>query len=496
MRVAVLTATLGVVLAASALNLVLGGLWVAGVVSLTLWRRRMPSAAWLVLVLTLAAATAFSRLGWLTAPAARSYEADELAWLGAGLWGPAPPARTAESDFESRRAALRARLARRRQMEFRVTGRELGERAALAIAVSREIGRLRDRAPAEVAGVEHAARRLALTLTAPEFRDLDGRATRLAEWFADLDAHFTAARDAADLDTAARALEAPAMAAVSLGALREDLARVDAASAALVRALAGQSVGVTAAGRLEYAEARGELVVEDRYAFTAPPPVRITRLDVRPLRKAAIGAGSSMGTVQTLAYGLGTSELRELGGENAIAVETGVARVMVVDRRTRPVTPVPIRAVLRPIPFHRLGVPSDDGSPAEFPIRVALGEAPGVEAGLQLAVGPRRLEETRLPGYAFHDASLPGTLTRDGAHDVWAPADSQRAAAPAADLRLELVPPNRLLRNRAFARLAPYLYVPNLTVTLALVGLVALTSILTRRRGRPALPPAGSEPGR
>src|SRR5262249_44911939 len=135
--------------------------------------------------------------GGLVAPPPASYAADEVAWLRARLtalvggWSGA-------STMPDPAAALRVRLHDRRAEELRYSAAELERRAVAAIAANRDLGRVRGRAGAEVAALEEAVRRLALTLTAPEFRDLDTRQARVRSWFADLDARLAVAHDAAE----------------------------------------------------------------------------------------------------------------------------------------------------------------------------------------------------------------------------------------------------------------------------------------------------------
>ena len=221
LRLALLVPVLIAVLVASALNLVLGGLWVLAVLALLACRRR---TAWLVLLGSLALAAGGGALGGLRPPEPTSYAAAEVGWLRARLGGgdrdaPGPPADS---------GGVRARLAALRQEELGDTARQLERRAAVAIAGSRELARLRDRAPDAVAAAEDAARRLALTLTAPEFRDLDGRRARLAEWLDALGARLAATRDETEVRAVEQALQPATLAPVSLRALRTDLARAEA----------------------------------------------------------------------------------------------------------------------------------------------------------------------------------------------------------------------------------------------------------------------------
>jgi len=224
-KAAVLPAILLAVLVASTLNLALGGLWVAVFLVLGLRGR---AAAWLILVLTLVAAAGAAQLGWLRRPPPRPYTLDELAWVaerfgrvapigpGASPIGPAEPA---ESESQRER------------------------RATAAIAASRQLARVRERAPAEVDAVEEAVRRLALTLTAPEAR------TRQQS--------------------------------------RAELARAETALTGAIRAVTGATVTVEAAVRLEYDEAAGAWAAETRYVVAAGAPLRLTHVRGRPVQSDA-----------------------------------------------------------------------------------------------------------------------------------------------------------------------------------------------------------------
>ena len=241
-RAGLLAAILAVVLAASALNLLLGGLWVLAWIGLLVLRRRVRGVVELMLLATVASGVAAGWLGAFGAPAPASYADDEAAWLGRAVVRVAGPARPGSGPPLSREAAIRGRLAERRREELRYGSGELERRAALAVASALEARRLRDRAPVEVAVLDDAVRQLALTVTAPEFRDLDTRRARLIRWLDELEVRLRMARDPAELSAVARALEPTTMAPVSLRALHEDLARVNAATRALVHKLDRKSV--------------------------------------------------------------------------------------------------------------------------------------------------------------------------------------------------------------------------------------------------------------
>jgi hypothetical protein len=435
-----------------------------------------------------AAGAGAERLGWLRAPPAASYAVDEWAWLRgrlAALGGPGQPA-----PATSPRAAARQRLAALRAEELEPGNRELEQRAGAAIASVRQIGRWRGRAPGEVAAAEEAARRLALTLTAPEFRDLDGRRARLVEWLAALDAQLAASTDPTEVAAVSRGLDPAALAVVSLRAVREDLGRAEAALVAAVRAVSGGTVAVRAIAQVTYDEERGESIAERRYEVEAGRPLRLVRLDVAALRRAATEAG----VTQTLTYAAeGAGSPATVGGSEILVGDGGATRIVITDRRVRAAQPVALQPVLRPIPFYRLDLGDPGDRPVTLLATVSLDE-PGVGVALALPAAPARLESVVLPRGAFHYASHPGGVTVEAGRDRWRPADP--AAAPG-QLRIELAPASILVRNAAAAWLRPYLYTPNLAAALAGVALAALAvAILPRRRASPPAPLAPPAPGR
>lgn len=490
MRAGGLAAILAAVLLASALNLVLGGLWVLTWMGLLLLGRRVRGAVFWVLLATVAVGVALGWLGALGPPAPASYAEDEAAWLERHVLRVAGPTGGGSSLPLSREAVIRARLDERRREELRYDSGELERRAALAVASALEARRLRDRAPAEMAALDDAVRQLALTVTAPEFRDLDARRARVVRWLDELEIRVRMARDPAELSAAARALEPAAMAPVSFRALHEDLARVNQATRALVRKVAGGDVGVTARVRIEYDEARGALVVEHRYAVGADGSLRIRRVDAEPLRRRATRAGDT----QQLAYRVGSGEPRELPGGAEVAVEPPAERVEVTDRRLRPATVAPVRAALRPIPFQRLRVAAAAGAPPELAVGLALGGAAAPGAAVWVEPTPARLDGIALPRHAFHVSDAPGALEEGGDRDVWVPASGSDLSAGSGAISLELRPRTAILRNGIFARLRTYLYTPNPAALLAVVGLAA-GALLLGHRPRVTGPPAAPGPG-
>src|SRR6185436_16811760 len=101
------------------------------------------------------------------------------------------------SPADPRIDAARAELARLTLEELRLTGAELEQRAGAVISVARRLDPLRSEAPAEVAAVEAGARRLARTLAASEFRDLEARRSTAQRYLTALGQRLEGARDAA-----------------------------------------------------------------------------------------------------------------------------------------------------------------------------------------------------------------------------------------------------------------------------------------------------------
>jgi hypothetical protein len=469
------------VFAASALNLVLGGGWVVVLLAIFAWRRRARAAAWLVLGLTLAVGAGAERLGWLGPPPAASYEVDEWAWLRgrlAALAGPEPP-----GPPPSAQVAARTRLTALRAEELEPANWELEQRAGAVIASARQIGRWRGRAPGEVTLAEEAARRLALTLTAPEFSDLDGRRARLVEWLTALDAQLAASADPTQVAQVSRGLDPAALASVSLRAVREDLTRAEAALVAAVRAVSGATVAVRTTARLTYDEERRESIAERHYAIETSPPLRLVRLDVAPLRRAATEAGVAP-TLTYAADGAGSQAMA--AGSEIVVAGGGAMRVVIADRRARVARPVALQPVLRPIPFYRLDLGDLRDRPVTFLATVALDDPAGPGVAVALPAAPARLEGVGIPRWAFHYASRPGDVAAEDGRELWRPMD---AAAVPGEIRIELAPASVLVRNPVTARLRPYLYTPNFAATIAGVGLAALAvALVPRRRASPPAP--------
>jgi hypothetical protein len=472
-RLALLVPVLVTVMVASALNLVLGGLWVLAFLALLACRRR---TAWLVLLGSLALAVAAGALGGLRPPEPASYAAAEVGWLTARLGGGNSSAGPEHAAADAAGVARR-RLVALRQEELAGTTRQLERRARVAVAASRELARLRGRAPDEIAAAEEAVRRLALTLTAPEFRDLDARRARLAEWLDALEARLAAARDDAEVSAVERALQPATLAPVSLRALRADLAGAETGIAAALRALAGAGVTAAASVRMAYDEPGRLLVAETRQVLETGGALRIVRLDLR---------GFDRGGVALSADG---APPRPVADDAEVALPSpGAGRVAVVDRRAWPARPQAVRPPLRLVSFVRLVVPSPGaGDLADVPVTVALDGGRGPEIPLVVAAGRPRLDAIDLPRHAFHYTGRPGRLERGADRDTWAPA----GAGDLDGVTFELVPPGPAFRNGAFERLKDYVYTPNAAAALGCLGLAALAVVLARRRPRrPAPAPA------
>jgi hypothetical protein len=341
----------------------------------------------------------------------------------------------------------------------------------VAIAASRQLGALRGRAPDEVAAAEDAVRRLALTMIDPEFRDLDARRARLAEWLDALDTRLAAARDEADVRAVEQALQPATLAPVSLRAVRTDLARAEAAIGAVLRALSGAGVTVSASVRVTYDEAGRLLVAETRQVLEAGGALRIVRLDLRGLERGGVAVSTDGGPPGPVSP------------DAEVALPSpGAARVAVVDRRAWPARPEPVRPRLRLPSFVRLSVaPPAGGDLAEVPVTVALDGGRGPEIPLVVPPGPPRLEAIDLPRHAFHHADRPGRLERREDRDTWTP-----VTAPDGGVTFELVPGARVLRNAAFVRVKDYLYTPNPAAALGCLGLAALAVVLARRPRPPS----------
>jgi hypothetical protein len=489
MRVALVALLLAVAGVASALNLALGGFWVAAFVAIALARRRIRSAATLALVAALGVG-ALARWAGLGPPHAISYQMDELAWIRSRLPGAGHPGLGEDGRGLQESPAFRRQLDARSREELAYALPEIERRAAAAIAGSRRIGRLRDQAPAEVGTVEEAVRRLALTLTAPEFSDLDGRRARLRELLQDADRRLRMARDDAEREAVLRALDPAVIAAWSFRPLAQDLGRAEQAMRSLVRAVTGRELAAAATARVAYHEGRAELHREDVYRLTAPPPLAIRRIEAPALRQR----GSGPGTIQALTYQIGDGEARPLAETGVAELAPAADLVTLVATRVAPADPVGVRTALRPVTFHRLVI-DGAGAPLAIHVTTALGDPAGTEVPLVIEPAPPAVAAVTLPRWSLHYTPASGTLGRDDQHDRWSADEAARApsrpgppGAPIAPIPLavELLPPTRLMRNAAFAAARVYLYTPNLYTAAGAIALAAVAHLLVRRRRGPA----------
>jgi hypothetical protein len=370
--------------------------------------------------------------------------------------------------------AARSRLSALGQEELRLTGPELEQRAGAVIALARRLDPLRADAPQEVAAVEGAARRLARTLAAPEFRDLEARRAAAAAYLAELQRRLGTARDASEAGAVLRATDPASMAHVSLRPVREDLVTARAAVEALVRALGGGVPSAAATATARYDESRGEVRWEARYTLAEAPRVRLLRIEARAFRGLA-----PTGTPLSLAYAAGGEGPRPVPPGAWTEVEPAPRSAALIAAWTEPAVARPVRALLRPVAFVRLEIHAPAKSDDALIVAVLDGR-PGLELPLAVPLPPPRLARVTLPRHALYFASRPGTASPDPDGESWEPAGDGSGR-----LGLELVPRTVLLRNAAFAWIRGYLYRPNAGTVAVAIGLAALTLLLVRRP-RPA----------
>lgn len=463
MRTAAVATLLGLVLVASALDLTLGVLWVVALAGMLLLRRRVRLAPALMLLATAVLLVWGGRLGWFGPPVPISYEAGWVPALG--------ESRSASSAAgEPRILAARAQLAALSREELRLTGPELEQRAGAVVSLTRRLDPLRRDAPREVAAVEAAARRLARTLAAPEFRDLEARRAAAAAYLAELGRRLGTARDATEAAAILRASDPAAMAHVSLRPVREDLVTAGAAVEALVRVLGGGVPTATTTATARYDESRSEIQWEVRYAVAGAPGVRLLRVEMRAFRGA-----SPPGASLSLAVAAGGQAARPVPPGAWIDLEPAPRGVAVVAAWSLPVTTPPVHATLRTLAFVRLEV----DAPARIDdalITVVLDGRPGIEMPLAVRLPAPRLTRVVVPRHALYFASRPGAVTPDPEGEIWEPAgeDTRRVG-------LELVPRTVFLRNAGFAWARGYLHRPNPGAVAVAIGLAALTLVLVRR---------------
>lgn len=449
-----------VVAAAAALDLGLGALWVASVVGVAVVRRRRRWVPGAVLAGVVVLGAAGTWLGWFPPPVTASYEVD---WVFGGA-GRRDDGVAGRADALAPGDLVRAGLRERREQELARPPGAYGQHAAAAVALSRGMAALRAQAPREVAALEAATRRLALTVTSREFQDLERRRARVADYLDALEARLADARDASEIAEVARALDPAVTAWTSLRPLEEDLGRVGEATRALLRALGHQPPTLSASTAARYDEGAGRLRLETRYAVGVEAPLRLARLQV-PRPAGAV----------TVAHGGGAPVAVAAG--TWVDLPAATRDVVVGQLREATVTPRPVRSPLRPIAFRRIVV-APEPPLRELAVDVELG--PGLDARLLLVPPVPVLVRVAVPPGALHHASRPGTVARDPDEDRWLPAGGE-----AAGVVLELAPPTGALRTRALVALRPYIYRANPAAILALLGLGALAVCLSGGARRP-----------
>jgi hypothetical protein len=467
MRTIAVVVVLVAVLTASVLDLSLGVLWVLALFGVLLLRRKIRLGAWLVL---LAAATLLvwgGRLGWFPPPAPASYE---RGWIPA--WGGSrPDPSLPSSPADPRVDAARAELARLTLEELRLTGAELEQRAGSVISVARRLDPLRSEAPAEVAAVEAGARRLARTLAASEFRDLEARRSTAQRYLTALGQRLEGARDATEAAAVLRGADPAAMAHVSLRPVREDLAAANAAVEALVRSLGGGVPTAATTATARYDDERQETRWDLRAVVTGAPGVRLLRIETRAFR----GAGAPPGVPVSVTYTSGAEAPRPVPAGVWLELEPAPRGVTVVQAWAQPSPLRPVRAPLRPVAFGRLDVTSS-GVSEDAVITVVLDGRPGIEIPVAVRLPRPSVARVSVARYALYFASQPGTVTTGAEGDIWEPGGGGEGL-----LRVDLVPRTVFLRNGGFARAREYLYRPNAAAIVAAAGLAALALVLVRR---------------
>lgn len=460
MRTTAVLLVVGAVLLASVLDLALGVLWVAALVGVWLLRRRLSLAAPLVLVASAGLVVWGAQLGWFSRPAPAPYEEGWLPVWPASRAGPEPPTDS--------RILARDRLAALRRDELRLTGAELEQRAGAVLLLTRRLDVVRGDAPREVAAVEAAARRLARTMAAPEFRNLEARRAAAAGHLGELERRLGTVGDVREAADLMRAADAAAMAHVSLRPVRDDLASADAAVAALVRVLGGSrpSAAVTATAR--YDEARGEVAWEVRHVVTGEPGLRLIRIETRAFRSA----GPPERPLE-LRFAAGQETLRPVPPGDWMELGPAARGASIVAAWVEAAPVKPIRSTLRPLVFERLQIALAPRGDEAVAIGV-LDAHPGIEIPLVVPLAPPSVARVTLPRHGLYFASGAGTVASGPDGDVWTSAGGQTGT-----MGIDLVPRTLLLRNALFARVREYLYRPNpVTLTVA-TGLAALTLVLT-----------------
>jgi hypothetical protein len=335
---------------------------------------------------------------------------------------------------------------------------------------------LRREAPNEAAAIDAAARRLARTLAAPEFRNLEARRRAAAEHLGELDRRLGALREGNEAATLVRAADPAAMAHVSLRPVREDLAAADVAVAALVRTLGGGVPSATVVASVEYDESRREVAWEVRHAVAGAPHARLVRIETRAFRNAG-----RPGRPLSLTYAAEEEPPSPVPSGDWLELGRPARTVSLVAAWVEPATLRPIHSMLRPLAFERLDVVSAR-VPDDALVATVLDGHLGIEIPLAVALPPPSLARVTVPRHALYFAGGPGTSASGPAGDTWAAADGPGSVA------VDLVPRTLLLRNQALVWLRAYVYRPNGMTLTVIVGLAALTLLLAGRRR--AIPPA------
>ena len=465
MKTAVVVTLLSVVLTASALDLGLGILWVAAVVGLLALRRRLRPAPALALLVAVGVLVGGGRLGWFGSPTPASYA---TGWIP--VWGSSSPSALPENPTVPQIAAAREQLAVQSREELRLTGLEIEQRAGAVVALSRRIEPLRGDAPREAVAIAASARRLARTLSAPEFRDLEARRAAVAAHLAELDRRLSTARDGAEAASILREADPVAMAQVSLRPVRDDLASAGAAVDAIVQTIGGGVPMITATATARVEEASGEIRWDIQYSVAGAPGVRLLRIETRPFRNAA-----PSGARVSLAYAAGGETPRPAPAGAWLELEPAPRGVTVAVTWSEPLAARPIRPALRTLTFNEITLGASARTD-DVLVPAVLDGRPGIEIPLIVRLPPPRLTRVTLPPHALYFASRPGraTIRTDG--ETW---DSTDDGAPS--VRVELVPRSVFLRNPLFGSAADYLYRPNPGTVVSAIALAALTLVLIRR---------------
>lgn len=463
MKTVAVALLVGGVLGASALDLALGALWVVALVAVVLLRRRLRPAAPLVLVASLGLIVWGAQLGWFPRPAPAPYE---RGWLPE--W---PVSRPASAPAEDPRIlAAREQLEGVRREQRRLTGAELEQRAGAVILLARRLDALRREAPDEVAAVEGAARRLAQTLAAPEFRNLEARRAAEAAHLAELDRRLGGLRDASEAAEIRRAADPAAMAHVSLRPVRDDLATAGAAVASLVRVLGSGVPTATVTATARYDESRGEVAWEVRHTIAGSGDARVARIEARPFRSAG-PPGRSL----SLGYAAGDEALRPAPPGEWLELGPSAPSVSIVAAWTEPAPARPVRSTLRSLTFQRLTLAPSTAAEDAL-VATVLDGHPGIEMPLAVRLPAPTLARVTVPRHSLYFASGSGLATSGPDGDAWIPAEGSTGR-----LGIDLVPRTLLLRNQGVAGVRPYLFRPNPLTLTVVVGLAALTLVLLRR---------------